>query len=263
MIKTIKGFPQYTITEKGIITNTHTNYIIKPYTTKLGYVLVDLYSSEKKKIVKCYMHRLLMEHFVPNPENKKEVNRKDGDKTNYSLDNLEWVTPSENVQHAYDTGLNKGVPKKMSDAKIAEAYSRFMQGTEFEYLLEDYGVCAAVMSVHINRYVTKNNLQNEYKTELNRQKKLRQQRTIHHTINVGMYSKDNKLIKVFKSLREAIKYLNKNTSGPISNVLSGRQKTAYGYVWKEMTSTTIPNGSTSQAIGDGSAEHPEKDEDIV
>ena len=53
-------------------------------------------------------HRVMAQHFIPNPENKPFVNHKDGNKLNNSLDNLEWVTASENMRHAYDTGLEVG-----------------------------------------------------------------------------------------------------------------------------------------------------------
>jgi hypothetical protein len=70
-----------------------------------GYYRVNLWRNNIFKVRK--VHRLQMEAFVPNPENKRTVNHKNGIKTDNRLCNMEWATHSENNQHAWDNGLNK------------------------------------------------------------------------------------------------------------------------------------------------------------
>lgn len=69
-------------------------------TSKENRYLVVSYCSEGKQY-HVYIHRLIAEAFVPNPENKPQVNHKDGNPRNNAADNLEWVTRSENTIHAY------------------------------------------------------------------------------------------------------------------------------------------------------------------
>lgn len=71
-----------------------------------GYIRVSV----NEKLYR--MHTLVARAFIPNPDNKPHVNHKDGVRDNNKLENLEWVTRSENMQHAYDTGLNKRKNKK-------------------------------------------------------------------------------------------------------------------------------------------------------
>ena len=72
---------------------------------KRNYRLICLCANNEVKTLK--VHRLVAQAFIPNPENKLEVNHKDGDKANNSVENLEWCTRSENNKHAFQTGLNK------------------------------------------------------------------------------------------------------------------------------------------------------------
>jgi hypothetical protein len=69
-----------------------------------GYYRVTL-TKGKKYRVQRYLHRLLAEHFIPNPNHLPQVNHKDGNKLNCCLDKLEWVTVQENTIHAYKHGL--------------------------------------------------------------------------------------------------------------------------------------------------------------
>lgn len=72
---------------------------------KKGYYVVNLAKDDRGKWIR--VHRLVAEAFIPNPENKKEVNHKDGNKLNNKADNLEWVSHQENCLHAWRTGLRK------------------------------------------------------------------------------------------------------------------------------------------------------------
>lgn len=70
-----------------------------------GYMVTDLYQEGKRTTTR--IHRLVAKEFVPNPDNKPEVNHIDGDKKNNNASNLEWVTTKENCRHAWDNGLIK------------------------------------------------------------------------------------------------------------------------------------------------------------
>lgn len=104
----IKGFEGiYEINKQGVIRSRYyKNKTLKYIVSTPGYYFVNLWKDKQHK--GYFIHRLLAEAFIPNPENKAYVNHKDGNKMNNDLSNLEWSTPSENMQHAYDTGLNKG-----------------------------------------------------------------------------------------------------------------------------------------------------------
>ena len=76
---------------------------------KIGYYAVGLWKENKQDIV--FLHRLIAETFIPNPNNYLYINHIDGNKENNSIENLEWCTQSYNVLHAYKTGLTgRNVP---------------------------------------------------------------------------------------------------------------------------------------------------------
>lgn len=78
---------------------------LKVHLSPNRYASVHL--SKDGKVEHLLLHKFFATQFIPNPHNKKYVNHKNGNKHDYTLDNLEFATKSEDVQHAYDTGLRK------------------------------------------------------------------------------------------------------------------------------------------------------------
>lgn len=98
-MRQIKNHLEYLVTVEGRVFSMHTMRFLKLHKNDNGYFRVKL----DGKL--CYIHRVVAEAYLPNPENKATVNHMDGDKYNNMLCNLEWATPSENMKHACDTGL--------------------------------------------------------------------------------------------------------------------------------------------------------------
>ena len=105
-----------------------------------GYRYVELGRRRRAKV-----HRLVALAFIPNPENKPQVNHIDGDKLNNCVNNLEWSTAKENTIHSYATGLNKGQKgedngaSKLTAKDVAEIRNKYLHTTVLE-LENEYGV---------------------------------------------------------------------------------------------------------------------------
>ena len=83
----------------------HKKSIIMKQCDVCGYMCVVLTKNSKQKMLK--VHRIVAEAFVENFFNKPQVNHIDGNKHNNNAENLEWVTTSENIRHAFNNGLNR------------------------------------------------------------------------------------------------------------------------------------------------------------
>jgi len=115
--KPIKGYEnKYSISLNGDILNIRKNKLLKLTQDSNGYLRVTL--TKNKKSILFSHHRLVAENFIPNPKNKPCINHVDGNKTNNSIGNLEWVTYSENHKHAYANGLMNKKGQKHHFSKL-------------------------------------------------------------------------------------------------------------------------------------------------
>ena len=127
----IKGWEGlYEINKNGEVRNAKNKNTLVGDINNCGYYRVSLYNQGQSK--KYFRHRLVAEHFLDKPEGKDFVNHIDGDKSNNNLENLEWVSQSENEKHAFENGLKQKTNKPF----IIE----FVNGDIKEY--ENQYVCA-------------------------------------------------------------------------------------------------------------------------
>lgn len=112
----------YQVSDDGQVRNAESGIVLcQKYagSKKIQYPIVVLCNGsaktrgDKPKYVRRYVHRLVADAFVPNPNNKPEVNHIDSNPNNNTAQNLEWVTHTENMRHAYKCGNAAKKKKKV------------------------------------------------------------------------------------------------------------------------------------------------------
>ena len=102
--KLIYDTPKYCIFKDGTVYNTVRRAKVKPIKNASGYCYVTISNNETKR--NHYIHRLVADHFIENKEKKSQVNHKNKKRDDNRIENLEWVTGSENMKHANSKVLN-------------------------------------------------------------------------------------------------------------------------------------------------------------
>lgn len=100
--------PNYVVSSLGRVKNVLTGRVLKTRPASNGYICVDLRTATSTVITRN-VHRLVAKAFYEDVDPSLEVNHEDGIKTNNFIANLEWNTHSQNILHAFRTGLNRGV----------------------------------------------------------------------------------------------------------------------------------------------------------
>lgn len=151
----------YAVTRNGVVfslprmTSKKLNIMNPVDNMPAGYLRVVLCKDGHSKL--WYIHRLVALAYISNPENKKMVNHKNGNKRDNRRDNLEWVTRMENHIHAIENGLYPN--SKIHPSKKKEVYDLVQQGTPIKDVAERYGLKPGGVHSLVRRYKEAHELQ--------------------------------------------------------------------------------------------------------
>lgn len=142
--KDIIGYDQYQVSNYGRVKTTANSAtrkerILKPLKHPRGYFRVALWKDNKSKFF--FIHRLVAEYFMDNPESKPTINHIDGDKSNNHIDNLEWSTYRENMNHAVENRISacgeRNGRSKLTQVQVEEIRNSTLTSVELSTI---YGV---------------------------------------------------------------------------------------------------------------------------
>lgn len=218
----------YYITEDGKCYNKKTGKYLKGQLSNSGYLNFNLSLTPTNK-KRFYAHRLVAQAYIENPENKKEVNHKDGNKLNNCVDNLEWVTGSENQQHAIEQGLRQfnTVYQYDENLQLVNSYPSVAEAWRVT------GVSKTRISQEVNaeqKVLTKG-----YYWSFSDKPDFKILKTKNTGLSKTVYQLDKdtlEVINVFKSANEAARFLGVKSHSHISECCLGKIKTYKGYKWK-------------------------------
>lgn len=158
--KIINEFPDYKISNFGNVkrikkskqNNVKLNCLLSPRKDHRGYLYINLYRNRRRFTRK--IHRLVFETF--NGKISKEINHKDGDKENNFIDNLEDITKSENIKHAYENGLMNHIGEnhnraKLTNSDIYEIRKLADNGLKQKVIAKIFGVAQQTVSKIVNK----------------------------------------------------------------------------------------------------------------
>ncbi len=221
----IEEFPKYSVSDTGMVRNDETGKVLKPHVAAHGYLSYGVYDSEGA--VKYRLaHRLVAKAFIPNPENKPQVNHIDGNKQNNAVSNLEWVTPHENEVHkCYVLKNTKGISGKARAVRCVETGEVFPSArlAALSINRSKSGILDCLRGNKLTsggyHWVYADATENEFKERWERG---RLSTSPVLCVETGV---------VYPSLREAARAVNGNRK-QISDVARGIGQTHRGYHWK-------------------------------
>lgn len=231
----------YFITEDGKCYNSKTGKFLKGQQNcknhYFSYMLTMPDGTKKRR----YAHRLVAAAYLPAPEEKEktEINHKDGNKLNNHFSNLEWVTKSENGQHALEQELRK--------------FSHIFCFNKDKKLIAEYkNVTEAAKAAKISKSMIFQELQKEIKSlsggfywsKENVLEKTKNYPNLGKSKEVFQYDLNGRFINSYSSTGQAARSLGINNGSHIGECCRGKIKTYKGFVWRYSEDIVSPSKET-------------------
>lgn len=254
-IRNVKGFKGlYLVTDTGRVFSIHYNRFLNPETTIQGYNRVNLRGR------KYQVHRLVALAFIPNPENKPCVNHKNGITDDNRVENLEWVTYSENEYHSYRVLGKVKIGQKGADSPVGRKTLAMHIESGDEYIFDTRNEAADKLGVdpstitrvaqgllqqsggYTFKYIDGVGIRSNSKYIRKKPKS----EVDFGNIPVDMIDpKTKKVLKSFKSMVDAGEYVNRSCSS-IRQCIIGKSKTSAGYEWVKSENTQHLNDDNAK-----------------
>lgn len=238
--------------------NKNSNVIknLKASFNNAGYLKIELHKDGKRKMF--YVHRIVANAFIPNPNNLPQINHIDGDKTNNKISNLEWVTSKENINHAISNNLATMNHMSGRKGKLHPNSKPILQyDISGIFICEWYGIAEASRNTGISESAISNCLNNHhkssggfiwkfktsdsfpriidpvvYKNKPNKESKRSwKQKTPRQMHKIIQLTKTNEVVRIWDNYKQIVNETGFD-NGNIYKVINGKTKSAYGYIWR-------------------------------
>ena len=216
----------YSVSTEGEVRKDTTNYILSQ-SSQQDYKFVTLLINGQQKRMR--VHRMVAMTFIENPDNKPYVNHINGIRYDNNVENLEWVTQSENIQHAVKTGLMQNGRKKAVIQYNLNGDRMATFESASEAARQTGGSQSKITMCCKRQRETANDYQWRYYDDIQDVQKV-EKRFITGK-KVAKCDEEGNILEIFPSFKEAARAVN-GTSSAISRVCSGTNIRHKGYKWK-------------------------------
>ena len=216
----------YSVSTEGEVRKDTTNYILSQ-SSQQDYKFVTLFINGQQKRMR--VHRMVAMTFIENPDNKPYVNHINGIRYDNNVENLEWVTQSENIQHAVRTGLMQNGRKKAVIQYNLNGDRMATFESASEAARQTGGSQSKITMCCKRQRETANDYQWRYYDDIQDVQKV--EKKFITGKKVAKCDEEGNILEIFPSFKEAARAVN-GTSSAISRVCSGTNIRHKGYKWK-------------------------------